>query len=254
MARHDFTGMTAIVTGAASGIGLATARRLLDEGANVTMVDVEVAALEHAVGDMASPDRALPIACDIRDADAVDAMVNRTVDHFGQLDAAFNNAGIAGPHRKTHEFSRDEYAQIMDTNVLGTWLCMRSEITAMLPRGTGMIVNTASAIGLVGGPNQSIYSASKHAIVGLTRSAALDLGPTGIRVNCVCPGVVATPLVEEAVERDNPEILQIWRGLHPVGRIGYPDEVAALVAWLFSEEAAFMHGAAISIDGGYVTS
>jgi len=253
MTKYEFTGKTALVTGAASGIGLATARRLLAEGANVVFVDANIDLLAEAVFHAQAHDRVLSLTCDIRNAEEVECVVEATISRFGALDFAFNNAGVAGAHRRVDEFTVDDYTAIMDTNVKGTWLCMRAEIAAMLPLGKGIIVNTASAIGLVGGPNQAIYSASKHAIVGLTKSAALDLGAAGLRINCVCPGVIATPLVAEAVGRENPEILEIWRGLHPIGRVGTPDEVASLVTWLFSDEAAFVHGAALTIDGGYTT-
>lgn len=251
MSGYDFTGKTALVTGAASGIGLATANRLLADGANVVFADVKPHPPAEDGLRPSTRDRALFVTCDIGDAEQVAQTVAATVSHFGALDFAFNNAGVAGVHRRVDEFTEADYSAIVDTNVKGTWLCMRAEIAVMLSQGSGVIVNTASAIGLVGGPNQALYSASKHAIVGLTKSAALDLGASGLRVNCVCPGVIATPLVAEAVERENPEILKIWRGLHPVGRVGTPDEVASLVAWLFSDEAAFVHGAAMSIDGGY---
>lgn len=253
MVDYDFTGRCAVVTGAASGIGYATAARLLQQGASVGMLDVNEQALSNAVRTLQSGSRALGIHCDIANAASVELALGRVASEFGRLDFAFNNAGIAGAHRRVDQFSEEDYSLIMDTNVRGTWLCMRSEIAIMLEQGSGSIVNTSSAIGLTGGPNQSIYSASKHAVVGLTKSAALDLGKAGIRVNCICPGVIATPLLQQAVERDNPEILGIWKGLHPIGRIGTPDEVASLVAWLFSDDSSFVHGAALSIDGGYVT-
>jgi NAD(P)-dependent dehydrogenase (short-subunit alcohol dehydrogenase family) len=249
---YDFSGKVALVTGAASGIGYATAARLIREGAFVAMVDINEMPLSEAVASLESTGRVLGIQCDITSAAAVDFMVSELVDQFERLDFAFNNAGVAGIHRRVDQFSEEDYSLIMDTNVKGTWLCMRSEIAVMLKQGSGSIVNTSSAIGLTGGPSQSIYSASKHAIIGLTKSAALDLGKSGIRVNCVCPGVIATPLVQQAVERDNPAILEIWKGLHPMGRIGTPDEVASMVSWLFSDDAAFVHGSAMSIDGGYV--
>lgn len=252
--KYDFSGRTVVVTGAASGIGYATAERMLADGANVVMVDYNRAELERAGEALNAPGRVLLSSADVGSEAAVQDFVESALQRFGAIDFAFNNAGVAGPHRRIDQFSVSDYATIMDTNVRGTWLCMRAQLAHMIPRGSGVIVNTSSAIGLVGGPAQSIYTASKHAVVGLTKSAALDVKGTGIRINCVNPGVVATPLVEEAVRNENPEILEIWHSLHPVGRIGTPDDIAGLAAWLFSDDASFVHGAAISIDGGYTTA
>lgn len=179
----------------------------------------------------------------------VQAMVAQVVAHFGRLDCAFNNAGIEEEHMRLADCEEATFDRIMGVNVKGVWLCMKYQIAQMLTQGGGAIVNTASVAGLVGAPKMSAYSASKHAVIGLTKSAAVEYGRKGIRVNAVCPGVIRTEMLERAVQAD-PKVATTVAGAHPIGRIGEPDEVAAAVLWLSSEASGFVTGLAHTVDGG----
>lgn len=239
-----------LVTGGAQGIGGAISRAFLENGDRVVVVDTAgdgSGVLTDRYGD-----KIQVIEGDVRDGGVLAAAVRATQDVAGRLDVAVNNAGVAGPHRPLAEFSDEEYEQIMGVNVRGVFNAMRHELPVMQEQGAGAIINMASAIGLVGAANQSVYSASKHAVVGLTRSAALDVAGSGIRVNCVCPGVIESPLSRSA-QQDNPGLSEVWNSLHPIGRLGQPEEVAAAALWLADPASSFITGAAISVDGGYTT-
>lgn len=241
---------TVLVTGGAAGIGAAVTQAFLEVQDRVVVVDrdpVAAAALSREYGD-----RVRIQIGDVRDDTLLARAVAIAVEWGEQLDVAVNNAGIAGTHRPLHEFSLDEYDMIMDVNVRGIFSAMRHELPAMLAAGHGSIVNTSSAIGLVGARDQSIYSASKHAVAGLTRSAALDMAGTGVRVNCVCPGVIESDLSREAMVA-NPGLAQTWKGLHPVGRLGQAAEVAQAVLWLAGNQSSFVTGACLPVDGGYTS-
>jgi len=239
-----------LVTGGAAGIGGAICRAFLDAGDRVVVVDCDPAAA--AALSRSYSDRVRVLVGDVREDSLLEQAVSTTVEWAGQLDIAVNNAGVAGPHRALHEFSLDEYELIMGVNVRGVFCAMRHELPAMLAAGRGSIINMASAIGLVGARDQSVYSASKHAIVGLTRSSALDVAGTGVRVNCVCPGVIESNLSREAMAT-NPQLAEVWKGLHPVGRLGQATEVAQAVLWLASDQSSFVTGASLPVDGGYTS-
>jgi NAD(P)-dependent dehydrogenase (short-subunit alcohol dehydrogenase family) len=244
------TGRGVLVTGGARGIGGAVSRAFVENGDIVVVVDsVGPAGMALRPGEA---ERLRVVQGDVRDEKVLARAVGEVEELAGQLDVAVNNAGVAGPHRLLVDFTAEEYELIMGVNVRGVFNAMRHEIIAMQRQDAGVIVNMASAIGLVGAANQSVYSASKHAVVGLTRSAALDYGGTGLRINCVCPGVIESDL-SRAAQAENPGLGEVWSGLHPIGRLGQPEEVAAAVLWLADPASSFITGAAISVDGGYTT-
>ena len=249
---HD--GKVALVTGGASGIGRATAVAMAREGARVAVADrsEESAAATVALINAAGG-QAIAIGGDVtREAD-VAAMVARTIAAFGRLDCAFNNAGIApaavGPGgQRVHELSQDSFDKMLVVNLTGVFLCLKHEIAQMLAQGGGgAIVNTASIAGLIGLRTSSHYVAAKHGVVGLTKSAAMEYAPDGIRVNCVNPGYITTPMTKETMEARGAEIL----AKVPMGRMGEPEEIAEAVVWMCSDKASFMTGAAQVVDGGY---
>lgn len=245
--KYDFEGKVALVTGAASGIGRATAVAFAASGAAVVVADVdsvrgeETVALAQTAGGKAVFQR-----CDVASATEVDALVERAVKEFGRLDFAHNNAGINS--LAADEWETPNWERSLGVNLTGVMLCMRAEAVVMLAQGKGAIVNTASINGLVGNASQPAYTATKHAVVGLTRHGALKWARKGIRVNCVCPGVIDTPMVEGVAAR--PEIRKIMENMTPLGRFGQPQEIAAGVLWLCSDAASFVTGHPLVIDGG----
>jgi NAD(P)-dependent dehydrogenase (short-subunit alcohol dehydrogenase family) len=241
-------GKVALVTGAGSGIGRTAALAFAREGAKVAVADIAqegglatVALIEKAGGN------AVFIRCDVARQADVEAMVNRVVGTYGRLDYAFNNAGI-GPVLSTLACTEDEWDAVHNINLKGLWFCLKHEIPEILKQG-GAIVNTASVAGLIGAPGHAPYTAAKHGVVGLTKVVALEYAKEGIRVNAVCPGVIRTPMLEAALSA-NPEVVKMWEVLHPMGRIGEPEEVAEAVIWLCSDKASFITGQALAIDGG----
>lgn len=245
----DFSGKTALVTGAASGIGRDTALAFARAGAQVVVSDIAVAAGADTVQQIIQAGgSAIFVRADVAVAADVEAMVAATVAHYGRLDFAFNNAGVELENQRLADSEEDLFDRMMAINVKGVWLCMKHEIQQMLRQGGGRIVNTASVAGLIGAPKHSIYAATKHAVVGLTKSAAAEYGKKGIRVNAVCPGVIRTPMLERALERESG-----WeeglKALHPIGRIGEVGEVSAAVLWLCSEASSFVTGHSLAVDG-----
>jgi NAD(P)-dependent dehydrogenase (short-subunit alcohol dehydrogenase family) len=242
----------ALVTGAATGIGRAAALAFAHEGADVVVADIDdergtkVAAEVEAVGV-----HAIFVHADMSRPDEVDELVNRTVERFGRVDYAFNNAGIEGTPAPTDECTRENWDRTIATNLTGVFSCMHAEIPKMLAQGGGVIVNNASVAGLVGFAGIPAYTASKHGVVGLTRNAALDYATRNIRVNAVCPGVIDTEMVERFTHHDT-EAMQELTKTEPIGRLGTPDEIADAVVWLCSDRASFVTGQAIAVDGGYV--
>lgn len=248
----ELTGKVVIVTGGSAGIGRATARALAAAGAAVVVSDVHEAGGAEVVREIeADGGSALFVRADVSHDDEVAALVARTVEHFGGLDAAFNNAGIEGTPAPTHECDPENWHRTLAVNLTGVWSCMRHEIPALLERGGGSIVNCSSVAGLVGFPNSPAYVASKHGVVGLTRTAALEGAEAGIRVNAVCPGVIETEMISRFTQ-DNPEAAAGLTAMEPMGRMGRPGEIADTVVWLCSDRSSFVTGQAIAVDGGLV--
>ncbi len=242
----------ALVTGGSSGIGRATALACAREGAKVAVADIVVAGGEETVQlvkDAGS--EAIFIKADMTKAADLEAMVNTIVETYGRLDCAHNNAGIEGALGKTANYEEAEWDKVIAIDLTGVWLCMKYEIPAMLKNGAGAIVNTASAAGLIGVPNMPAYAASKHGVVGLTKTAALEYAKAGIRVNCVCPGIIQTPMVSR-LTGERPGMFEKIATAEPIGRVGQPEEIAESVVWLCSDLASFVTGHAMSVDGGII--
>ena len=241
----------ALVTGGASGIGRAIALMWAREGAKVVIADTahlageETAALVRARGG-----NALFVATDVGQPQDCQALVARTVAHYGRLDVACNNAGIAGPQAPTADYPLDGWSQVISTNLSGVFYGMKYQIGAMLESGGGAIVNIASILGSVGFAGTPAYTAAKHGVVGLTQVAALEYGTQGIRINAVGPGFIHTPMISP-LEHD-PALNALVLASHALGRMGHADEVAELVTWLASERASFVTGAYYPVDGGYL--
>jgi NAD(P)-dependent dehydrogenase (short-subunit alcohol dehydrogenase family) len=246
-----FHGRTALVTGAASGIGAATARAFAREGAAVVLADVQAsegAKIAHEIrGDGG---RAVFVHCDMREERDVQNAVERAVDDFGGLHVAFNNAGVEGESASTDECTNANWEQVINVNLRGVWWCMKYEIPAMRAVGEGAIVNCSSIAGLVGFANIPAYVASKHGIIGLTKTAALEHATQNIRVNAVCPGVIETPMIERFVKGDAAAHAALAAN-EPMGRTGAPEEIAAAVLWLCGPGASFITGHALVVDGGW---
>jgi len=245
-------GKIALVTGGSSGIGRAAALAFAREGAKVVIADVLVEGSEETVQMIEkSGGQAIFFRTDVSKPAEVEALIKETVETCGRLDCAFNNAGIGGGGVATAECTEEEWDRVMNINLKGVWLCMKYEIQRMLEQGGGAIVNTASVAGLVGFQNTPAYVASKHGVVGLTKAAALEYATFGIRINAVCPGVIRTPLIDRVVAA-RPKMEEVYTAMHPVGRLGEPEEIAEAVVWLCSDAASFVTGHAMVVDGGLV--
>ncbi len=241
----------AFITGGGSGIGAATAKVFAREGAKVAVAEVNDDGGQQTVTEIRDAGgEALFIHTDVSEEDDVRSAVQQTVDHFGRLDCAFNNAGIFGESNLTADYSREAWDRVIAVNLTGVWLCVREQIGQMLATGGGAIVNMASVAGLSGNPMGPAYSASKHGVIGVTKSAAKGYGSKGIRVNAVCPGIIDTPL--SAPLPDDPEIAERLLRRHALGRWGEPREVGEVVAWLCSDAASFVTGVAMPVDAGYM--
>ena len=247
-----FTGKSVLVTGAASGIGRAAALAFAAEGAGVMVSDINAAGAQAVAGAIrARGQHAESCGADIGDYSQCEALVARTVAAFGGLHIAFNNAGIPGSMTKSvHEYELEEWNRMIAINLTGVFHSIKAEVPAMLASGGGAIINTASVAGLVSAPHMASYVTAKHGVVGLTRSAALDLIKLGIRLNAVCPAAVRTAMLEPAMAI--PEIRDKMAADHPIGRVAEAEEVAKVVLFLASEDASFIVGHALSIDGGLV--
>jgi NAD(P)-dependent dehydrogenase (short-subunit alcohol dehydrogenase family) len=248
---YDFTGQVALITGAASGMGLTTAKAFAEAGAAVVLADVDGAAVQAAADVLASAGgRTLGVLCDVADEDAVAAMVARTVDTFGRLDAAFNNAGVQSPAVEIADASGAEFERVNAINLRGVWNCMKYELRQMRTQNSGAVVNCSSIGGLIGLPGRALYHASKHGVIGLTRSAALEYAARGVRINAVCPGTIETPMVAEMLAKEPDAMREIMRE-QTIGRLGRPGEIASAVLWLCSPGASFVVGHALAVDGGF---
>jgi NAD(P)-dependent dehydrogenase (short-subunit alcohol dehydrogenase family) len=244
------THKVAIITGASSGIGRATALTFARYGAKLALADVTIDGgheTEQMVKELGAEVFFLPT--DVSVDEQVAALVAATLDTFGHLDCAFNNAGIEGDMTSMAEITDANWNRVLDINLRGVMLGMRHQIPAMLASGGGAIVNTASVAGLVGFANLGPYVASKHGVVGLTRGAALEYSAQGIRINAVCPGVIRTPMVARVIDED-PSLESTFAALEPIGRLGEPEEIGEAVAWLCSDAASFVTGHAMPVDGG----
>jgi NAD(P)-dependent dehydrogenase (short-subunit alcohol dehydrogenase family) len=245
-----FAGKVAFVTGAANGIGRAAALAFAREGASVVAADVseqgnqETARMVEELGG-----RALAVRCDVTRAEDVKAALDKTVEAFGRLDIAFNNAGSEQPVTATADLTEDEWDRVVSINLRSVFLCMKYQIPLMLKHGGGSIVNTSSGAGVKGFAGQAAYSAAKHGVIGLTKAAALDYAKFNIRVNAVCPGIIDTPMMQRFTE-GTPEGRERVIAQEPVGRMGTPEEIAEAVLWLCSDTAGFVIGHALVIDGG----
>ena len=249
---NEYQNKVVIVTGGAYGIGRAAAIGFAQRGAKVAIADVDIKRGEETLRRIkdAGGD-ALFVKTDVSSEADVKALVEKTVETYGKLDCAFNNAGIHKVFASMADFTAADWEEMINVNLKSVWLCMKYEIPQMLKQGKGAIVNTSSAAGLVGAPSNPAYPASKHGVVGITKSTALEFARKGIRVNCVCPGPIRTGMNESLVAV-NPEMVKAMDQKVPMGRIGEPEEVAAAAMFLCSDEASYITGAALPVDGGIV--
>lgn len=245
----SFTNKVAIVTGGSFGIGRATALAFSKKGAKVVIADwAEDNETLNLIKDAGG--EAIFVKCDVSKASDVKAMVEKAISAFGRLDYAFNNAGIEGVMAPVQDCSEENWDKTIGVNLKGIWLCMKYEIPEILKQGKGVIVNCASIAGLVGYSGLPAYAASKHGVIGLTKTAALECAKLGIRVNAVCPGAIKTPMIDRLTGKKK-EVEDQFAAMEPIGRLGQPEEVANAVTWMCSDEASFITGHAMAVDGGW---
>jgi NAD(P)-dependent dehydrogenase (short-subunit alcohol dehydrogenase family) len=248
--EKTFKDQVAIITGGSFGIGKAAALALASRGAKVVVADwIEEPSVLKVLTEAGGT--GLFVKCDVSKNDDVARMINQTLKTFGRLDIAVNNAGIEGTTANTHECSEENWDKTIGINLKGTWLCMKHEIPIMLKQGKGAIVNIASVAGLIGFPGLPAYVVSKHGIIGLTKTAALENAKLGIRVNAVCPGVIRTPMIDRITGKDK-TVEKQYENMEPVGRMGSPEEVAEAIVWLCSDASSFVTGHAMAVDGGWI--
>ena len=252
--RIRLDGRVAVVTGAAGIIGSATIRLLAERGARIVAIDRHEDGLHAAIKDLPASAEALPIPADVREEDEVAGYVRAALDRFGAIDVFYNNAGIEGDIKPITDYSLEMFRRVLDVNVVGVFLGLKHVLPVMLKQDKGSIINTASIAGLVGSPQIAVYSASKHAVIGLTKSAAWECSGTGVRVNCVCPGLIDSRMLSAILDGRNtgnapmPQEKIVER--IPARRLGRASEVASIVAFLASDEASYVSGSAYTVDGG----
>ena len=248
--ESNFKNKVAIITGGSFGIGRATAIAFSKKGARVVIVDwVEDQETLNQIKSTGA--EAIFIKCDVSKAEDVRMMVKKTIDTFGRLDYAFNNAGIEGIRGTTVDCTEENWDKTLAINLKGVWLCMKYQLPELLKQEKGSIVNCASIAGMIGYQDLPAYVASKHGIVGLTKTAALEFAKSGIRINAVCPGVIKTPMIDR-LTGNNKEAEDQYASMEPIGRLGKPEEIANAVVWLCSDEASFITGHAMAVDGGWL--
>ena len=248
---YDFKGKVAFVNGAAMGMGLATARAFAGSGAAVVLADRDGdRASKQAAEIVGEGGVAFGMRCDVTDEAQVAAAVDRAVAEYGSLDMAFNNAGIQVPFSDAADETADSFQKVTAVNQFGVWACMKHELRIMREQGAGTIVNCSSLGGLVGLPGRASYDGTKHAVLGMTKSAGVEYAPRGIRINAVCPGTIDTPMVQDMLKGQSDAMAEIMKQ-QPIGRLGLADEIAAAVLWLCSPGASFVVGIGLPVDGGF---
>ena len=247
----SFENKVALVTGAGSGMGLTTTKAFAEAGAAVVLADISENSVRSVAEELVSAGcKAIAVRCNVADEADVAAMIEQTVSTFGRLDAAFNNAGVQSLPVETADASGEEFDRVNAINLRGVWNCMKYELRQMREQGSGAIVNNSSIGGLIGLPGRAIYHASKHGVIGLTRSAALEYASRGIRINAICPGAIETPMVADMIVRERISQEDLIKD-QPTGRLGRPEDIASAVLWLCSPGAGFVIGHALAVDGGY---
>lgn len=246
--NYDFSGQVALVTGAASGMGRVTAKAFAEAGAAVVLIDRDALKLQKVAAEIVEAGgKAVSLAGDVADESLAKAAVERAISEFGRLDMAYNNAGVLGPMCPMVEETGEGYDTVNAVNLRGVWTFMKHELIQMRKQGSGAIVNCSSLGGLVGLPGRAAYHATKHGVIGLTKSAALDVAAEGIRVNAICPGCIDTPMGDGI----DPEAMKGFLKEQPIGRVGRPEEIASVVLWLCSAASSFVLGVALPVDGGF---
>jgi NAD(P)-dependent dehydrogenase (short-subunit alcohol dehydrogenase family) len=249
--RYDFNGQVALVTGAAKGMGLATARMFAESSASVVMCDLDGALVAHEAEQIVRDGgAAIGLTCDVAEEAQVAATIDRAVAEFGRLDMAFNNAGIQVPPSDAAKEPIEHFDRVVAVNQRGVWACMKHELRIMREQGSGAIVNCSSLGGLVGLPERAAYHGTKHAVLGMTKSAGVEYAPRGIRINAVCPGTIDTPMVADMLGGQAEAMAEIMKQ-QSIGRLGRSEEVAAAVLWLCSPAASFVIGVGLPVDGGF---